>query len=150
MTPEPALHRRCERDYNRKHVMMSRWRGGQDPEADLSGFTTIVLYDDDSTGWEDASEKMAATYDRLKAKNLTPVCVSGGFQLLENKFPYMWSSKVMVIYVLSSNRMTPNGKVFGNEVYFFPLWEIVKTSSMHYVFVSHVIQTTTMNLQLIL
>ncbi|XP_037068202.1 probable rhodanese domain-containing dual specificity protein phosphatase [Pollicipes pollicipes] len=46
---------------------------------------------------DDASEKLKATYKALQEKNLAPVCVSGGFNLLESKFPYMWSSKVLTI-----------------------------------------------------
>jgi len=88
---------RGERDYNRQHVMMSRWRGQQDLEVDLSHFTTIVLYDDQSTGWEDASSELRATYDSLRGHKLTPVCVSGGFRQMETKFPYMWSSKILTI-----------------------------------------------------
>ena len=76
--------------------MMARWRGSQDLDADLSSFTNILLYDDASTSWEDASEKLEAAYQTLRGKGLTPLCVSGGFEAIESKFPYMWTSKVRV------------------------------------------------------
>ena len=77
--------------------MMARFRGAQDLEADLGGFTNIVLYDDSSSGWEDASEKLEAAFTTLRGKGLSPVCVSGGFSAIENKFPYMWTSKVGIL-----------------------------------------------------
>ncbi|XP_043213196.1 uncharacterized protein LOC122377326, partial [Amphibalanus amphitrite] len=88
----------CQQDYNRQHVMLARWRGAQDLDAaELAGRSHVVLYDDTSSGWEDASDTLAAAFGALRRRGLAPVCISGGFGAVQARFPYMLTSKVLTI-----------------------------------------------------